>query len=773
MSYNTTTRVALVPTLAAITALFGAEEQQITQPQDVSVIPVQEKVLQPLVENLSLETLLNLKIESSSFFSVDAKKAPGTVWVISQEKISNSPARTIADILNWYAPATFISTQLRSGPVIAQRGIQVNNTKTLFLWNGQNVNSRMNYGYYNGLALPLLNDINRIEVITGPGALVHGAGAINGVINVIPKTGVTNPGTQLSVGYGTDRSKKVEVGHGWFGDDSHHVYAYMGVVQAEGIRPNAGKSREYYVQDEPSIGNKVVSPDQDHALAIEPSGRFSMNAKYGMLDIQAFIQRANIDGNALHFRDANAAVEYTRQDIFSVRPSMRIPLSDTVNLDVSVPIFMTDFELVRSLSPTAVANSALQPSSGGSEFSIAPKVVGLIDINDSNKLAIGVQSVRSVYRDKNRYFSQDCDSSSVVARGTQWDHSAFFEHMADITDSFRVSGGARYDKTIYGNFSPNAEQTLGNPQNYRPDSVSAFSPRLALAYEVTDQWTMKATYQRGFRTPDTYGFTFRIGTNSAFQNNGLSTLPELKPETMDSFELGSEWTSADDTMSLKINGYYNIVKNLLLGRSYTASDIGVQINQEQWNLLSGTATSGSGSAAGASGFQINNATRPLHSVGFEVVGNSKPTEWLTLDGSYGFSRPLRLSADDNKFVQVANYNNTKWSKYPEHMVKMDATVDYEGAGFNVSSMWNRGIQANDIFGKPPSQVLNRDRFLLNTKVFYKSEHGWNASFSVHNILKENTPAANHWSGSSANQQAFIGRTGTRNRLYFVDFGYQF
>lgn len=187
--------------------------------------------------DLSLEDLLNLKIESTGFFSMDAAKVPGTVYVVSEDDLEQTSARDLGEILDFRIPGIYGGVHAMHGPLFGVRGIAIdNNGKTLVMQDGQILNGRTHYGYP-FYSLPLLGDIQSVEIINGPGAIVHGSGAINGFVNIIPKNGLDDQGTFIQYRHGfKENLHQFEMGHGshW---NTGYSYVYAGMVQAQGFVP--------------------------------------------------------------------------------------------------------------------------------------------------------------------------------------------------------------------------------------------------------------------------------------------------------------------------------------------------------------------------------------------------------------------------------------------------------------------------------------------------------------------------------------------------------
>jgi iron complex outermembrane receptor protein len=154
--------------------------------------------------NLSLEQLMDLKITSVSKTPERAVEAPAALFVITQEDIRRSGALSIAEALRM-APGLQVARLNANEWAISSRGFNdfVAN-KLLVLMDGRSLYNPLFSGTLWDVQDTMLEDIERIEVIRGPGATLWGSNAVNGVINVITKSAKDTQGGLVSAGAGTE-----------------------------------------------------------------------------------------------------------------------------------------------------------------------------------------------------------------------------------------------------------------------------------------------------------------------------------------------------------------------------------------------------------------------------------------------------------------------------------------------------------------------------------------------------------------------------------------
>src|SRR5947207_11861176 len=156
------------------------------------------------LKRLSLEDLMNLEVTTVSRQAEKLTEAPSAIQVITQEEIRRSGATSIPEALR-LAPNLQVAQVDSRQWVISSRGF--NNTaanKLLVLIDDRTVYTPLFAGVFWDVQDTLLQDIDRIEVISGPGGALWGANAVNGVINVITKSAKETHGLFLEAGGGTE-----------------------------------------------------------------------------------------------------------------------------------------------------------------------------------------------------------------------------------------------------------------------------------------------------------------------------------------------------------------------------------------------------------------------------------------------------------------------------------------------------------------------------------------------------------------------------------------
>ncbi len=176
---------------------------------------------------LSLEDLGNIKVTTVSRKSESISGAPAAVYVITQEDLRHSGSASLAEALRMVPGLSVAQPNARQW-AISSRGF--NDTfanKLLVLMDGRTIYTPLFSGVFWEETDTVLEDVDRIEVIRGPGATLWGANAVNGVINIITKNARETQGTLISGGGGSEERAFGSVRYGGrLGSNAYYrVYA--------------------------------------------------------------------------------------------------------------------------------------------------------------------------------------------------------------------------------------------------------------------------------------------------------------------------------------------------------------------------------------------------------------------------------------------------------------------------------------------------------------------------------------------------------------------
>ena len=154
------------------------------------------------VKHLSLAELGNIDVTTVSKEPERAMQTDAAIYVITQEDIERSGATTIPDALR-LAPGVEVAQIDSHSWSVGIRGFGSNLTRNvLVLIDGRTVYTTLFAGTFWEVQNVVLEDVDRIEVIRGPGGTIWGPNAVNGVINIITKSTKDTHGEMVNAGGG-------------------------------------------------------------------------------------------------------------------------------------------------------------------------------------------------------------------------------------------------------------------------------------------------------------------------------------------------------------------------------------------------------------------------------------------------------------------------------------------------------------------------------------------------------------------------------------------
>lgn len=223
------------------------------------------------------ESILFLEIPTvhgASKFDQIATEAPASVTVITAEEIARHNWRTLAEVLDHVRG--FFTTYDRSYTYLAARGFGRPgdySTRILLLLDGQRANELVyESGYYGSESVVDVADIDRVEVIRGPGSSLYGTSAVFGVVSIVTKRGRDLNGSQISAEAGSFGTAGARAA---FGRRAGGLELYASAR----VYRQSGQELYYPEYDDPGTNLGVAEFDRDerdHVLIKASRGHFTL-----------------------------------------------------------------------------------------------------------------------------------------------------------------------------------------------------------------------------------------------------------------------------------------------------------------------------------------------------------------------------------------------------------------------------------------------------------------------------------------------------------------
>ncbi|MDA8161204.1 MAG: TonB-dependent receptor plug domain-containing protein [Desulfobacteraceae bacterium] len=622
--------------------------------------------------NLPLEDLAQVPIKSSGLFDMTRDQTPGVTYVVTADQLDRFGIRSLGEYLSRMQPSFATVIHGTQGITTGVRGLMVDNSaKTLLLRDNLNMNNRYFVGI-NGseLSSPLLGDIDRVEVATGPGALQHGSGAINGFLNLVSATGASKPGMRMNASYGSGDSRVVEGSYGQVFSDRANLFLYAGYDKSNGVKP-------YYPLPADQWDHLATPAGGYDGIRGTPSSTFLDNVRVGLtdndykfslrsqlgrdndplqLDFKALLSHtSNVDpvlgeylspaaswvqeiANTANARGGRYSPFYIEEaDNFLVSPEIKlrlnpenevkiIPFYQTIKTSNQFSDFLTDQVSQLGINllpkPDPALNTATHTDCP------AMNCGDNYTYGDEEHLGLTLIHTYTGIKDQTIAWGAEAKYFEFKTNPWYWTTASLYAEDQLRFGKLTVLPGLRYDRTYFAHSIATVPPFNDGPYP-APDDVGSFTKQLALAYQVNNQQTAKLSYQEGFRFADAWFQQWAAHVNQTSQ--------AITPEK--SYQYEADYT---------FNGLLDKRLNILTSLFYNLYQ-----HTQGWIV---------------DDYTFGNSPNDITSVGWDLVFDYHPTKTWDLGLSYSYARPLD-SYENN--IRVANDDDT-WTRYPVHMIKFHA-----------------------------------------------------------------------------------------------------
>jgi len=455
--------------------------------------------------DLSIEELANIDVTSVSKRPERLQDAPASVFVITADDIRRAGSRSLPEALR-LAPNLQVARLNNNSYYISARGmLGTSNSpanKLLVMIDGRSVYSPLFSGVFWDEPDVMLEDVERIEVISGPGGTLWGVNAVNGVINIITRNAAGTQGDLLVLRGDTDGAQAAFRHGGGGADHSWRVYGKVfGVGRSE---LNTGKP----IDDAWDQGQVGFRSDWERG-----DDRFSVN------------------GNAWRGRQGQPAPGLI------AAPGASTGIDDIVTRGVNLSgRWEHALEGGGSLSAQAYYDYRYRQ--------VPPTFTDAVDIADiqvqHSLPALGAHSI--VWGGEYRYARDDVTNSRFVAflpaEDAQSWASLFMQDEITLRENLRLTAGARYERNPY--------------------TGTELLPTLRLSWRVSPAHSLWTAYSRTVRAPSRLDVDAFVPGAPPFL---LAGGPRVRAEVARVFELGYRGQVGQD-LSYSVTAFRNLYDHL-------------------------------------------------------------------------------------------------------------------------------------------------------------------------------------------------------------------
>jgi len=312
------------------------------------------------LSNFSLEKLagLNVVVTSSAKKAESLRDATSAIYVITQEDIQSSGAQHVADLLRM-VPGLLVSRVDASQWAITARGFNsLYNNKMLVLVDGRSA-YQTDFGGVNWDELDLmLEDIDRIEVIRGPGGTLWGSNAVNGIINIITKDSKITQGVYATSLTGSNGANMGALRYGGKAGDGLYYRVYAKTQDQGAFQESDGSNAQdnwtsqragFRADWHPEKDDLTLEGDYQLGNILVPGGDFTAATLQQTLSVDRSVDR---DADILahwthHFSESSDGELKVYYDHISIQvPSGQNTLLDTLDAELQHRFLLNDWNEV-------------------------------------------------------------------------------------------------------------------------------------------------------------------------------------------------------------------------------------------------------------------------------------------------------------------------------------------------------------------------------------------------------------------------------------------
>lgn len=464
---------------------------------------------EPLVD-LSLEEILQANVTSVAKRPQRVEESAAAVFVISREDIRRSGVTTLPELFRM-VPGMEVASLASGNAAVTARGFNGRfSNKLLVLVDGRAIYLSTLSGVLWDQQLPPVEDIERIEVVRGPGATLWGANAVNGVINVVTKHAADTLGSLAGARYST-------------GDDGRIVFRL-------GARAGDHGAFRAYVVGHQNEGSAFAAPDRRRDDSSAAQAGFRLDFEPNERDSFTF------QGDV-----------YTGQsDLPPITPSAAVGPSLSTDFNGQNVLGRWTRTGDGGVSSVQVYWDRVERREGGLDG-----VSEQADIDFSQYLALGDRH-QVVWGAGYRWRSDQVDPTTPVirftpeARSDSWYGAYIADEITLVPDRLRLSLGAKIEHNDYTGFE--------------------VQPSLRIAWTDAADWTAWGAVSRAVRTPS------RLETGIEVDDPFVAISPsgDLSAEDLLAWEVG--WRGRlGSAVTMDLTAFVHQYENLLIWNATPAT----------------------------------------------------------------------------------------------------------------------------------------------------------------------------------------------------------
>ena len=637
----------------------------------------------------------------------ELEKVPARIEVITREQIERMPGLKVDEILRHVSGVNSSRTSIsQMRPVIGLRGLgSFEQGRTLVLVDGVPINKTDSGGVNWHCLNP--DDIERIEIFKGPGSSVYGNNAMGGVINLITRKPVDIFSGQVAgvaASHGTYGGSAFVSGR--TGEKTDFYYRVSGLYRdSDGFE---SASDDYRASKEG--GGYEIIPLKLEEWSISPKigydfdelNSVELEYKYYYDDRGEGVKGDDRkDGEHRHFTNSAVRLGYKggngdkrwKADIFYQLEEYYTLYDRIGSADTDVDSDRKDYGMLLHFSTPFVA--------------------------DWNTIGIGTDLKEGSVD------AQDIDDDGIgflKNEGIMRFYSLYLQDEMKLADErLRLSLGVRYDYVDYKDGKMDADPghlfyDYIHDNLIKDENWDAVSPRISTRYFFTDSFSAYGSYGRGFRAPE---LDDMCRTGWQYVGPKIAN-PNLEPETIDTFEVGSDW-QAFNNLKLAASAFYSKGKDFLY---YVDTGIPVA-GGGYWSTRN---------------YQMKQNVGEVEIYGFELDIKYNLTKNVFLYANYTYSDTEITDYCKPDFSGTVDLEGLELRNSPKNIVNVGAQCLNRWVNGNVNVLWKDEQYMDD--ANTENETAD-DYFLVDLKFWRDIGEHFTASLAIENVFDEEHTETSH------------------------------
>lgn len=479
---------------------------------------------------MDLEELLQVSITGSTLRDESLKTVPSVVTVFTRERIHALGFDYLYELLN-LVPGyqSNRNADSPSGYTFSARGRRnsAEAREVLLIVDGR-VFADPRTGSADG-SLPLfpLAQVERVEIISGPGSAIYGSGAFNGVINIISR----RQQNAVSLAMGSDGMRNVDllVSHN-LGEWTLNAYSHL--IQEDG--------QNYHLQ----TGQSTRDPRDALALNLDlDNGTTRLQGAYHHLDSDNFYSIETIDNGFNHYI----------QEFQQLGIDHNFMLMDSLKTRLSLSYVAIEQKFHGLILPEGYLSGFSDPSSedaflvkglfAGTTWRMA--IANDLDLDEGSSVQFGMEWRRN--QETAAEVNNNYDLGQLARGDFPISYYGDFSHSTPIGHLSSQEASALYGQWLY-DLNDSTRLTLGSRFDDYASVGHHISPRVGLVHQFLQYQTLKLLYGEAFRAPS-------LSELGLMNNPVLVGNPNLDYEIVKTWDV--VWQGTWNDTSLVLDGFYN------------------------------------------------------------------------------------------------------------------------------------------------------------------------------------------------------------------------